>query len=71
MLSRVGNDELQWRLAAIGCLSARSTHDAASEATMRARAQEALGRIRVSWGDYLAAYEARPDLVELRKRAGL
>jgi tetratricopeptide (TPR) repeat protein/predicted Ser/Thr protein kinase len=71
MLSRVGNDELQWRLAAVGCLSARSIHDAASEAAMKARAQEALGRIRASWGDYLAAYEARPDLVELRKRAGL
>ena len=27
---------------------------------MRARAQEALGRIRVSWGDYLAASEADP-----------
>ena len=43
----------------------------AREAGMRARAEEALARIRAKWGDYLATYEGRPDLVDLRRRAGL
>jgi hypothetical protein len=71
MLSRVGNDELQWRLAAIGCNAAHSLGDGVSEATMRARASEALSRIRAHWGDYVGRYENRPDLTELRRKAGL
>ena len=67
MLSRVGNDELQWRLAAVGLIAAHALHESDQEATMRARATEALSRIRQHWGQYVGPYESRPDLTELRK----
>ncbi len=71
MLSRVGNDELQWRLAAIGLIAARGLHDAEHESIMQARATEALARIRGHWGEYVRDYESRADLSELRRQAGL
>jgi len=57
-------------LAAIGAAAATRAMPAMVPA-LTARAQKALERIQESWKGDAAAYIARPDLKELRRRAGL
>ncbi len=67
----IGNDELEWRLAAVGCVAAGQLKSTEEEQALRARASAALARIRSGWGTLSGDYDKRPDLVELRKVAGL
>ena len=69
--TRIGNDELAWRMAAIGTAAARLAGDGERRRTFRAIAVEARTRIRTSWGDHVRRYEQRPDLIELRKATEL
>ena len=63
--------EFEWRVAAIGAAAARQVKDVERERVLRERAQRALARLRAEWKSDLAAYESRPDLTELRRKAGL
>ena len=68
---RLGNDELGWRLAAVGVAASRLMRQADTQQRMHGVAAEALQRLHAAWGSAAATYDERPDLVELRKAAGL
>jgi tetratricopeptide (TPR) repeat protein/tRNA A-37 threonylcarbamoyl transferase component Bud32 len=70
-LSAVPSDEYAWRLAALGSIAATRLRKTEEAATLHARAKDALGRVRSSWGEHARPYERRPDLTGLRTRAGL
>jgi serine/threonine protein kinase/Tfp pilus assembly protein PilF len=70
-LSHMNNDELEWRLAAVGSLAARGLGLAGEQGKLRTRASEALARLRSRWGVRAHDYENRPDLAELRTAAAL
>jgi tetratricopeptide (TPR) repeat protein/tRNA A-37 threonylcarbamoyl transferase component Bud32 len=65
------SDELEWRLAAIGAAAAEHARDKAEAGRLRTQAIAALTRLRAEWKDQAAAYERRPDLVEIRRLAGM
>jgi len=65
--AKATNDELKWRLAAIGSIAARRSGDAEQGRALRAVATAALDHLRSSWGPAASAYEQRPDLDSLRK----
>jgi tetratricopeptide (TPR) repeat protein len=69
--SKIGNDELAWRLAAIGAAAARIVGDQEQERALKVRAIAFRKRLRTSWGIQATRYEQRPDLVELRKASQL
>jgi tetratricopeptide (TPR) repeat protein len=69
--SRIRNDELQWRLAALGTVAARELGRPEDGRILRATGLDALTRLRVSWGRDAYEYEHRPDLTALRTAAGL
>jgi hypothetical protein len=68
---RVGNDELQWRLAAVASLAARAAGLTEDQRAFHDKAVEALRRVRSSWGDAARGYDDRPDLTALRVAADL
>jgi tetratricopeptide (TPR) repeat protein len=70
-LSKLGNDELQWRLAALAAIAARADGLDEQQRAFRAQAAEALARLRAKWGEPARAYESRPDLAQLRRDARL
>jgi tetratricopeptide (TPR) repeat protein len=70
-LARGGNDELEWRLAAIGSGAARALGRSDEQRRLRDRASATLNRLRASWGSPARGYEDRPDLRDLRKAAQL
>jgi hypothetical protein len=63
--------EAEWRLAAVGAAATASLGDTERAAAWRARAERALQRLRTEWKQDAPKYEARPDLQELRRAAGL
>lgn len=63
--------EFDWRVAALGAAAARQLKDAERARALGERANRGLDRIRKEWKTHVASYEARPDLAELRRRAGL
>jgi len=63
--------EFGWRIGAIGAAAARAVKDNEREGTFRTDAQRALERLRKEWKSDVASYESRPDLTELRRKAGL
>ncbi len=63
--------EFEWRVAAIGAAAARAMRDVERQRVFTERAQRALQRLRKEWKSDVASYDARPDLVELRRKAGL
>jgi tetratricopeptide (TPR) repeat protein/predicted Ser/Thr protein kinase len=63
--------EFEWRIAALAGAAARELHDAARQQAFVDRAQRAETRLRQEWKSDVASYEARPDLMELRRIAGL
>jgi hypothetical protein len=70
LLGELSNDELRWRLAALGAIAARALGQADTARTMRATADEALARLRAAWPGGVETYERRPDLAELATRLG-
>jgi tetratricopeptide (TPR) repeat protein len=70
-LSAAPSDEYAWRLAALGVVAAKRLTNAEEALNLHARAKDALGRVRASWGEHAGPYERRSDLTELRTRAGL
>ena len=71
LLKKTPNDELRWRLAAVGAIAARAIADDALFAEMSRTAREAIQRVRATWKTDVKSYEERPDLLHLRKRSGL
>jgi tetratricopeptide (TPR) repeat protein/predicted Ser/Thr protein kinase len=69
-LGEMSNDELRWRLAAVGTLALRAMGEAGRAREMRGRVEEAFARLRSGWPHGLDTYERRPDLAELRARIG-
>ena len=69
--SKLQNDELEWRMAAIGSTAARMLGRTEVQRVLHATAAKALARLRASWGDRVRSYDARPDLIELRRAANL
>jgi tetratricopeptide (TPR) repeat protein len=65
------SDEAAWRVAAVGAAAARELEDSKWQNQFAEQAGQTLDRLRKSWGGDAVSYESRPDLVELRKRAGL
>ena len=67
--SAATSEEFRWSIAAIGAAAARAVRSE-RESTFRTEAQGGLERLRKEWkGD--VSYEGRPDLIELRRKAGL
>ncbi len=71
LLGSMSNDELRWRLAAVGAVAARMAGDEQAIADMTAAAKSALDRVRSAWNADFKTYEQRADLIYLRKRSGL
>ena len=69
--SKIGNDELTWRLAAVGSIAAARAGDPQQAGTLKASAVDARKRLRAAWGTNAGRYESRPDLIELRKASEL
>lgn len=63
--------ELEWRLAATAAIAARQLNDADAERELSTRARAALARLRTEWKEHARDYERRPDLMELKRRAGM
>jgi hypothetical protein len=63
--------EFEWRVSAIGAAAARQLRDSARETALRGRASTAFATLRNRWTTDFATYESRPDLVDLRRKAGL
>ena len=63
--------EAEWRLAAVGAAAALRSGDSGRAEVWRKRAELTLQRLRTSWREHAPSYEARPDLQELRRAAGL
>jgi len=70
-LADVRNDELEWRLAAVGSVAARQLGSTEQHRVLRARSSDALARLRFQWGQHAQQYNARKDLTDLRTAAGL
>ena len=71
LLGNLSNDELRWRLAAVGSSAAQELRDEKSAAEMSATARAALERLRIAWAAEHRMYDQRPDLASLRQRASL
>ena len=71
LLGDLSNDELRWRLSAIGAMAARMNGDEKAMADFTAAARTSLGRVRSAWNADFQTYEQRADLIYLRKRSGL
>ena len=70
-LGTLPNDELRWRLAAVGALAARASGDTARATTLDATARRALAQVRADWKTHFDSYARRTDIADLRTRAGL
>jgi tetratricopeptide (TPR) repeat protein len=71
-LSHAPSHELEWRLAATGAAAARQQPGLEGRARDLAdRARQAWQRLETTWLTDLSIYTARPDIVDLRRRAGL
>jgi tetratricopeptide (TPR) repeat protein/predicted Ser/Thr protein kinase len=70
LLGEMPNDELRWRLAAVGALAMKSLGEPDRATEMAGRAVQALARLRASWSAGIESYERRPDLAELIARLG-
>ena len=71
LLGDMPNDELRWRLAAVGAVAARMTGDEKAMADLTASAKAALDRVRSAWNADFQTYVQRADVTYLRKRSGL
>lgn len=67
-LGTLPNDELRWRLAAVGALAATRLGNTARAAELDAVTRRAVDRIRSAWKDDFDPYARRPDLADLRNR---
>jgi len=63
--------EYEWRAAALGAAAARSRRDAAAADTLVRRARHALVGLRSEWKGDADVYEKRPDLISLKRAAGM
>jgi eukaryotic-like serine/threonine-protein kinase len=69
--SKINNDELTWRLAAIGSVAASRAGDVQQARALKSQAIAARTRLRAAWGANTGRYDQRPDLIELRKASEL
>ena len=70
-LEQAPSPEAAWRLEAVGAAAAGRSGDPARAGQFAGRAGAALARLRADWKGDAVAYEARPDLIDLRRMAGL
>ena len=70
LLGDMSNDELRWRLAAMGTLALRARGEHEKARGMFFVTEQALQRLRSDWPNGVEAYEKRPDLAELKARLG-
>jgi eukaryotic-like serine/threonine-protein kinase len=70
-LGALPNDEMRWRLAAVGAVAARRSGDAKRAADFDAAARRALAQLRGDWKTDFDSYARRLDIADLRTRAGL
>jgi tetratricopeptide (TPR) repeat protein len=70
-IARVPSAEFEWRIRAIGAAAARRRGDNPRAQAMAARGQAALAEVRAAWKGDAGAYERRPDLIELKRAAGI
>ena len=70
-MSRAPSSELEWRLSAMGGAAARRADRPDVARALVERARQAWHRLETSWSSDISIYGARPDIVELRREAGL
>jgi tetratricopeptide (TPR) repeat protein/predicted Ser/Thr protein kinase len=70
LLGDLSNDELRWRLSAVGTLALQALGEPEKARAMLAETERALQRLRTGWLSGFEAYEQRPDLAELKARLG-
>ena len=70
LLGEIPNDELRWRLAAVGALAAGrvANQNQDTVARLSEMMNTALTRLQVEWSDDFSPYAQRADLVDLRRR---
>jgi tetratricopeptide (TPR) repeat protein len=71
LLGDLPNDEIRWRLAAVGSAAAERLRQPGRAVERTALARDALRRLQVAWKDAFEVYGKRADVVDLRKRARL
>ncbi|HJQ63009.1 MAG TPA: tetratricopeptide repeat protein, partial [Burkholderiales bacterium] len=71
LLGAVSNEELRWRLAAVGAVASAASGDDKLAAEMLSSARAALNSVKSAWGQEFGPYDQRPDLLYLKKRSGL
>jgi len=67
-LGTTPNDELRWRLAAVGALAADRLGDSSMRKELAATSKRAWERIRSEWGADVGSYDKREDLLQLRSQ---
>jgi tetratricopeptide (TPR) repeat protein/tRNA A-37 threonylcarbamoyl transferase component Bud32 len=65
------SSELEWRAAALGAAAARARRDSAAADAFALRARHALDGLRSEWKADADVYEKRPDLISLKRSAGM
>jgi tetratricopeptide (TPR) repeat protein/tRNA A-37 threonylcarbamoyl transferase component Bud32 len=65
------NVETEWRAAALGAAAARARKDTAAADALVFRARHALDSLRNEWRADAVDYEKRPDLMSLKRAAGM
>jgi tetratricopeptide (TPR) repeat protein/tRNA A-37 threonylcarbamoyl transferase component Bud32 len=68
LLGDTANDELRWRLAAVGAMAAHQLHDTRTAASMSRTSRQAYDRLREAYGPDFDSYQHRLDLAALRKK---
>ena len=66
-LEGIPNDELRWRLAAVGALAADAARYNEGATDLERIGRTAWERMKSEWGVALAGYKVRPDVHELRQ----
>lgn len=63
--------EFEWRVAAIAAAAARQLERVDQAQVLRSRADSALQHLHRAWDEGWSSYANRPDLIELKRKAGL
>jgi tetratricopeptide (TPR) repeat protein/predicted Ser/Thr protein kinase len=68
LLAALGNDDVRWRLTAVGAAAAHQLGNRETARTLSNASREAYDRLRTLYGQDFDRYSRRPDLTDLKRR---